>query len=377
MPAAVSSASPWVPAATLAAAIIAALVASVSAWLQRKSGRESADAARRSAEASDRSARAAEASVAVNERTSVAVSRRAEADALSKRYQDAAELLGHERAAVRHAGVYAMARLADDWPEQRQSCLDVLCGYLKMAPINEPSEPEVRMAIAAMIADHLRPEAGEVSWSPLRIDLSNAHLEEVDFTDAVFLRRTRFTNAYFARTCILDRVTFVKGAEFDHARLEDGGLLRLENCNLGEKSTFRRFIIEQEANLIIFQDVGHRVDACEMQVMGTLYIRLNSVKEGEYYDLTATEVEDGAILRVDFSRGNNGWPTSRRVSTSVHVADGGEVRIPQILIDTGVVHWGPFSSASPDSLTFTPDPMLQEKLRNRLHDQTANEPSSD
>lgn len=28
--------------------------------------------------------------------------------------------------------VYALARLADDWEEQRQVCIDVLCAYLRM-----------------------------------------------------------------------------------------------------------------------------------------------------------------------------------------------------------------------------------------------------
>ena len=30
-----------------------------------------------------------------------------------------------------------MAGLADDWPENRQTCVDVLCGYLRM-----PYEPD-------------------------------------------------------------------------------------------------------------------------------------------------------------------------------------------------------------------------------------------
>ena len=32
-------------------------------------------------------------------------------------------------AAVRLAGMYAMAGLADDWKENRQTCVDVLCAY--------------------------------------------------------------------------------------------------------------------------------------------------------------------------------------------------------------------------------------------------------
>ncbi|MET7695698.1 hypothetical protein ABZT06_48915 [Streptomyces sp. NPDC005483] len=64
-------------------------------------------------------------------------SHRADATQLADRYTTAAEQLGHGQPAVRLAGVYAMARLADDWPEQRQVCIDVLCAYLRM-----PYEPD-------------------------------------------------------------------------------------------------------------------------------------------------------------------------------------------------------------------------------------------
>src|SRR3954454_17543061 len=66
------------------------------------------------------------------QRVDEAAGHRADAEGLSKRYQDAAEQLGHDKAAVRLAGVYAMARLADEWPEQRQTCVDVLCAYMRM-----------------------------------------------------------------------------------------------------------------------------------------------------------------------------------------------------------------------------------------------------
>jgi hypothetical protein len=58
------------------------------------------------------------------------------------RYESAAEQLGHEKAAVRLAGVYAMARLADDWEARRQTCIDVLCAYLRM-PYDADHAPKV------------------------------------------------------------------------------------------------------------------------------------------------------------------------------------------------------------------------------------------
>src|SRR5215472_16969002 len=52
---------------------------------------------------------------------------------LNERFATAAGQLGGDKPpAVRLAGVYAMAGLADDWEENRQTCVDVLCGYLRL-----------------------------------------------------------------------------------------------------------------------------------------------------------------------------------------------------------------------------------------------------
>jgi hypothetical protein len=50
---------------------------------------------------------------------------------LNERFATSAGQLGSDKpAAVRLAGVYAMAGLAEDWEENRQTCVDVLCGSL-------------------------------------------------------------------------------------------------------------------------------------------------------------------------------------------------------------------------------------------------------
>jgi hypothetical protein len=46
----------------------------------------------------------------------------------NERFATAAGQLGSDKPAVRLAGVYAMAGLADDWKGNRQTCIDVLCG---------------------------------------------------------------------------------------------------------------------------------------------------------------------------------------------------------------------------------------------------------
>src|SRR5215467_5512118 len=57
---------------------------------------------------------------------------------LNERFATAAEQLGGDKPpAVQLAGVYAMAVLADDWVKNRQTCVDVLCAYLRM-----PYEPD-------------------------------------------------------------------------------------------------------------------------------------------------------------------------------------------------------------------------------------------
>ena len=60
---------------------------------------------------------------------------------LNERFATAAGQLGDDKPpAVRLAGVYAMAGLADDWPENRQTCVDVLCAYLRMPYDPDPGD---------------------------------------------------------------------------------------------------------------------------------------------------------------------------------------------------------------------------------------------
>ena len=88
---------------------------------------------------------------------------------LNERFATAAEQLGSDKPAVRLAGVYAMAGLADDWEENRQTCVDVLCAYLRMPyepdPGQDAPEPqrlafrasrEVRHTVIRVITAHLK-----------------------------------------------------------------------------------------------------------------------------------------------------------------------------------------------------------------------------
>jgi uncharacterized protein YjbI with pentapeptide repeats len=168
----------------------------------------------------------------------------------SSRYQDAADLIGSEKPAVRLAGIYAMARLADDWEEQQQQCIDVLCAYLRLPydpgastappsrarrlndrratpapPAPPPSgEREVRLTVIRLIADHLQPEALH-PWHGRNFDFTEAVFDGGDFTGATFSGGTvRFLRATFSSGAVsFRRATFSGGViDFRGVRFSGG-----------------------------------------------------------------------------------------------------------------------------------------------------------
>jgi uncharacterized protein YjbI with pentapeptide repeats len=127
----------------------------------------------------------------------------------NERFGRAADQLGAAQAAVRLAGVYAMAGLADDWGEGRQTCIDVLCAYLRMpytppADRPNPAEPaaepvpevqvsgsgrdpveqrQVRHTVLRLIRDHLRPTDDDAPrWHRHHFDLTAAVIDGGDLS---------------------------------------------------------------------------------------------------------------------------------------------------------------------------------------------------
>ncbi|MFF8431042.1 pentapeptide repeat-containing protein [Streptomyces sp. NPDC016566] len=146
---------------------------------------------------------------------------------LNERFATASELLGHAEPANRLAGVHAMAGLADDWAERRQTCIDVLCAYLRMPYPAEPPETEpverlawqasreVRHTVIRVIRDHLKEEVSEsaTSWKG----------HDFDFTGTVFDGGT-FHGAHFTGgTVSFFRATFSGGrVDFSYADFSGG-----------------------------------------------------------------------------------------------------------------------------------------------------------
>ncbi|MFI9811008.1 pentapeptide repeat-containing protein [Saccharothrix variisporea] len=113
---------------------------------------------------------------------------------LNERYGKAAEQLGHDSFAVRLAGVYAMGALADDWVAQRQTCVDVLCGYLRTPyPEGDSTEREVRQAILTTLLDR----SADQEWRGVTMDCRGAVLEDLDLSNRTFYGDFSFDFARF------------------------------------------------------------------------------------------------------------------------------------------------------------------------------------
>ncbi|MEV6643379.1 hypothetical protein [Amycolatopsis sp. NPDC051371] len=125
----------------------------------------------------------------------------------NERFGSAAEQLANDSPAVRLAGVYAMAGLADDWADKRQVCVDVLCGYLRITR-EADGEAEVREAILRVIRDRTR-QSGKPSWSALDFDFTGVTFENADFARRKFSGEVLFDGAEF-----VGGVASFAGAEF-------------------------------------------------------------------------------------------------------------------------------------------------------------------
>jgi uncharacterized protein YjbI with pentapeptide repeats len=171
------------------------------------------------------------------QRHSEAAEYREDTKLYTDRFGKAADQLGSDKGAVRLAGVYALAELADDWIDGRQVCIDVLCAYLRTlstpqgpdvaaktpqrtsrrydaiaklgwrratepttpAPTRDPREErEVRQSVIRLISSRLRANA-RADWRGY----------DFDFTGAVFDSGGNFFRAQFPG----GNVTFV-GAQF-------------------------------------------------------------------------------------------------------------------------------------------------------------------
>lgn len=130
---------------------------------------------------------------------------------LSQRFQEAAKSLGADNATVRVAGVQALGQLADQWSQQRQGCISVICAFLRA--VDEKGEPlaspyERRAALDVLRRGLLGDQRN--SWAACDFDLSGAVLDSGDLRDVQFDAPGHVS---FAHACFRGPVTF-SGAVF-------------------------------------------------------------------------------------------------------------------------------------------------------------------
>ena len=144
---------------------------------------------------------------------------------ITELYTKAVEQLGSDKAPVRLGGLYALERVAQDNPAQRQTIVNVFCAYVRMpfapaAPELHPGqrndlynawqqEKQVRLTAQRILADHLRIDwfqgepapgpAGPEFWPDMRLDLTGAILIDLNFPRVV-TAEARFAGATFIGT---------------------------------------------------------------------------------------------------------------------------------------------------------------------------------
>ncbi|GAA1966348.1 pentapeptide repeat-containing protein [Catenulispora subtropica] len=139
----------------------------------------------------------------------------------TERYTQAAAQLGNTAAAVRLAGVYALARIADDSARDRPTCLSVLCSYLRMAvdpDKGDPAETEVRRTAQTVLAKRLQPDHAGF-WEDADVDLRGSHLIEFDLSGAV-MRSINVAKAIFTGEAHFERVSVAGDAQFGDVKFE-------------------------------------------------------------------------------------------------------------------------------------------------------------
>lgn len=203
----------------------------------------------------------------------------AEARRITDLYGKAADQLGSTQAPVRLAGLYALERLAQDNPAQRQTIVDLLCAYLRMPyepprrePVRRPSgvsrpllgsaarqrasvrlappapradtptgaateaeqEHQVRRTAQAILFRHLlvgtEEKPVDTFWSGINLDLTGAllgpanlircRIVAADFTGATFTGDVWFSKARFGLNAVFTGVRFAGEASFSSARFD-------------------------------------------------------------------------------------------------------------------------------------------------------------
>lgn len=273
-------------------------------------------------------------STAANLKLALERSERERVSGLRDRFTTAAEQLAHEKAAIRLAGVYALAALADEWHEvgeyrETQVCIDLLCAYQRtprpktgklvgnVVGVPELAETEVRTTISSVVGSHLRRGDPEQSarWERYDFNFKGAVFDagHHDLSGVSVGGTLDFSGVKMRGQVFLDLVGLC---------LRAGGRIRFTNAELDDDG--RLFIREA----MVSEDTE-------------LWLNHVKVTEGATVDLTQTDVEAGGVVDLTMSiagdRGAFMWGKAKIsggiVRASGFRADGGTVGVGASIIE--------------------------------------------
>ena len=190
---------------------------------------------------------------------------------LNERYQRGAEMLGSEVLAVRLGGIYALQRLAEEWPDQYHiQIMSLFCAFVCPPTLGIRQDVE---AVIQMIGSRAKSLITLERTADFRLDMRDAHLPKAQFLNAdlsnAMFHNSNLSGANFANTDLTDSslscsnlsqaefhdVNFTRArlwsANLSGANLQDADLSRrnLHNVNLSGADLRRANLSEA-----IFQD---------------------------------------------------------------------------------------------------------------------------
>ncbi len=192
-------------------------------------------------------------------------------------YTKAVEQLGSDKAPVRLGGLYALERLGQDNPKQRQTIVSVLCAYLRMPfegpaegirgtaawetdDTEDPEDPELQVRLAAqeLLKTHLSHDRPGY-WPGMSIDLQRATLVDfrlsgctvavADFSRAKFVGAVHIRGTTFTRQAGFYGTQFTTFANFDGSIFEEGAFF--SRAHFGGDARFTR---TRSAGRFLFSD---------------------------------------------------------------------------------------------------------------------------
>ncbi|MEU8382926.1 pentapeptide repeat-containing protein [Streptosporangium sp. NPDC048865] len=235
-------------------------------------------------------------------------------------YTKATDQLGHDKAAVRLAGLHALERVAQGNPEHRQTVVDVICAYLRMPPVPaapvdgepggreeaiDPQELQVRATAQGILRNHLRWSRSEpvrpvTFWPDIDLDLTGAWLVKSAFVDCR-MREARFGGVRFEGFARFDRAVFEGVAVFGGTLFAGRAAWEEANYKAGfEGAVFKDEVMFREAVFALRADfrevVFERTVFFDRAVFKDRALFRGTVFEGTAL-FGATAFEDEAVFR--------------------------------------------------------------------------------